>query len=115
MTEFLISGPAMGKTTAAVNWARGGPRRQIVTVNEVEAGRVRHLLMHPEIGSPVYDARKVISLAQLNRGDGNDGPVKYNELVVDNLDMMLATLFRLPVSLVTARGVKRGMNHYSTW
>lgn len=115
MTEFLVSGPAMGKTTTAINWARGGPRRQIVTFDDSEAGRVRNLLLHPEIGSPVYDARKVISLGQLARGDGNQGPVKYDELVVDNLDLMLASLFRLPVSLVTARGVKQGMNHYSTW
>jgi hypothetical protein len=115
MTEFLITGPAMGKTTAAINWARGGARRQIVTFNESEAGRVRNLLLHPEIGSPVYDPYKVVSLDMLARGDANRGAVKYDELCVDNLDMMLERLFRLPVSLITARAMRPGMNHYSTW
>jgi hypothetical protein len=115
VTEFLITGPAMGKTTAAINWSRGGARRQIVAFNEREASRVRDLLLHPEIGSPVYDPYKVVSLEMFLRGDANRGPVKYDELVLDNLDMMLDTMFHRPVPFITARGTRQGTNHYSTW
>lgn len=115
MTEFLITGPAMGKTSEAIRWSRGTARRQIVTHDESEASRVRQLLLHPEIGSAVYDPYKVVSLDTLLRGDRNLGPVKYDELCVDNLDMMFNRLFHYPVALVTARGTRVGTNHYSTW
>lgn len=99
MTRFIIAGRQSGKTTAAAQWVRGGIRRQLVVPDAMQADWVRGthfpgaLDLHPDAIIP-YSAL----MSGRTRGQ------RFNELAVDNLDMLLTSLFGYQVSLVTATG-----------
>jgi hypothetical protein len=116
MTEFLLDGRQTGKTSAVLGWARGDVRRQIVTHDEREAARLRDKLLRPAVGAAVYDPNKVVTIASLlsgGYGRSLHSGVTYNELAVDNLDLMLAVIFKRPVGLVTAtQGIPNNLRNF---
>lgn len=105
MTKFLIAGRQTGKTTAAINYVKGGVRRQLVVPDEMQARFVRNLYRAGDLprpyGTPLHP-EKIISYSQLM--SGRTRGQKFNELAVDNLDMLLDQLFGYHVGFVTATG-----------
>lgn len=108
MTRFLIAGRQTGKTTAAINWVKGGVRRQLVVPDEMQAMHVREMYLRRAgysfmrgQGSELHP-EKIISYSSLMSGRTRGQP--FNELAVDNLDMLLTQLFGYHVGFVTATG-----------
>lgn len=98
MTRFIIAGRGTGKTHAAVQWVRGGVRRQLVVPDAAHADWDR---MHVP-GATDLHPDAIIPYAALMSGRARGQ--RFTELAVDNLDMMLTSLFGQPVALVTAAG-----------
>lgn len=102
MTEFLIGGRGTGKSQEAIKWVRGSGNRYLVVpdaaqsanllaMDRANASRRGGSLLHPE---------KFISYSSSPRRFYG----QTVELGVDNLDMLLQTIFGRPVGFVTATG-----------
>lgn len=100
MTRFLIAGRQEGKTTAAVRWVRGGVKRQLVVPDAMQVDWIRR---HHFPGCTDLHEEKILSYSSLMSGRMR-GQTRYNEIAIDNLDMMLGQLFPYHVGFITATG-----------
>lgn len=104
MTEFLIDGRRTGKSRAALRWLRGAGNRSLVVP---DAGQAEFLArMDQEYAaehgvSRFYLTDKIIPYSSVQQGRLRGRQV---ELGVDNLDMLLMSIFRSPVGFATATG-----------
>lgn len=108
MTEFLIAGRGTGKSWEALKWMRGAGNRRLVVADSRQVDNLRRM-------EDEYASRKGVSKTYLH-----DLIIPYSslamgrhmgqtmELGVDNLDMLLRTIFRAPVGFVTATGSLHG-------
>lgn len=107
MTEFLIDGRGTGKSWEALKWMRGGGNRRLVVADSRQVDHLFRLerAYAERLGvSRTYLPEKIIPYSAIS---GRHMP-QFIELGVDNLDMLLRTIFRAPVGFVTATGSLHG-------
>lgn len=104
MTEFLIGGRGTGKSRAALRWLRGAGNRSLVVPDSRQAeflARMDREYAAEHGVSRFYPTHKIIPYSSVQQGWLRE---RHVELGVDNLDMLLMSIFRSPVGFATATG-----------
>lgn len=103
--QFLIAGRQQGKTMAVARWARGDVTRQVVVPTERDILPMLDAI-NSGPGTPInFNNNKVVAYSSYTKSGSIPGsPVKYSEVAIDGLDIILSRLMFRPVPLVTATG-----------
>lgn len=100
---IFTGGRRSGKTEKMIDWFLGDPRNRIIVTNNKEQAEYLKKMIRERMGDRFPYYPQIISYhdsGYLLRGSRNF------EVGIDNLDLILSTLFRNSVEFVTVTGVR---------
>lgn len=98
--KAIIGDRQMGKTARMLEWLHDNPDAALLVVNSHEAGRLVGELLYRYGGSPRDWHRRIYATTRWGILRGTP----YTKLGIDNLDLVLQTLYPRSVSVVSWTG-----------